>query len=183
MANLTTLSAVREYIGMLPTVTGDDVLLSNLITRISEQAEQYCSRSFLSAARTETRYGNGSRSMVMKYTPISAVASLKIGETVIVAATTPTMSGYRIDGNAIRLYGYIFTKEAVVEVSYTGGHASTPPDVEQAVIETVMLAYRRKDHIDVSSKALAGETISYVMGQFSASAKAALGNHRRVTPV
>lgn len=183
MPNLTSLAAVREYIGMLPTVTGDDALLSNLIARISAMAERYCNRSFLSAARTEVRYGSGSTAMVMLYTPITAVASLSIAGVAIPAAASATTPGYRIDGNALRLVGYKFTRDAVVEISYTAGYATVPLDVEQAVIETVMLSYRRKDHIDVTSKSLAGETISYIISQFSASSKAALGNYRRVTPV
>ena len=46
-----------------------------------------------------------------------------------------------------------------------------------------MLALKRRDHIDVSSKALAGETISFITADLTPSAKAVLNSYRRVAPL
>lgn len=58
-----------------------------------------------------------------------------------------------------------------------------PSDVEQACIEMVALNLRQKDSIGVSSKTLAGESITYEKASMSTSVKAMLQPYRSTVPL
>lgn len=182
MADLTTLAAVKAYGSIAGTEL--DTLLGTLITRASAAIENFLQGSVLSAPYTETRNGTGGTAMLLAEYPVTAVSSLSIDGTTIPAAPAYGQPGWWLANRTLLLAGYRFTRgRGNVLVSYTAGYASTPPDIEQACIETVMLALKRRDHIDVSSKSLAGETISFITAELTPSAKQVLGAYRRVAPL
>lgn len=157
---LTTLAKLKQYGGIEEFEA--DTLLLRMIDAASEFIESYCSRKFANEARTEVRDGTGTRKMAMRHYPITAVASVKINGLAVPARTSPLASGYTFDDYTIRLTGLEFDEGVDnVEITYTAGVTTVPAAVEQACCEMVMLRYKARDRIGVSSKSLAGETISF----------------------
>lgn len=181
MADLTTLSAVKAYGGITNAVS--DLLLADLITRTSATVENYLGRSVLSAARSETRDGTGSNRIVFAENPVTAVSSVVVDGRSIGPALDVSSPGYRFTKTMLVLNGFAFTKgHGNVSLSYTAGYASIPEDIEQAVIESVLLAFKRRDHLDVSSKGLAGETVSFINSELTPAARDALRPYKKVVP-
>lgn len=182
MADLTTLAAVKAYGPISGTEL--DTLLGALITRASTSIENFLQGAVLSASYTETRNGTGGSAMLLRQYPVSAVTSLSIDGNSVPQATSYGQPGWWLADRQLLLFGYRFTRGiGNVLVTYTAGFVTTPPDIEQACIETVLLALKRRDHIDVSSKSLAGETISYITADLTPSAKVVLNSYRRVAPL
>jgi len=180
---LTTLAAVKLYMGI--TDTSLDTQIAALIPRAQVGIESYISRSIELGARTETRDGNGGTVMMLREHPVASVQSLTIDGITIPQAAAAGRPGWRLTSQRlILLNGYRFNADVQnVDVAYTAGFATVPGDIEQACIEVVALMYRRPDHLDFSSKTLAGETIAYLTGDMTPSAKATLKDYRRVAPL
>lgn len=179
---LTTLAAVKLYKG----ITGAelDALITAMIPRVSAAVETYLSRKIESASHIEIRDGNGGRSMMLVQYPVTAVSALIIDGKVISQSSAYGESGWRQANRSIMLTGYRFTRGAAnVQINYIAGYTTVPADIEQACIETLLLALERRSHIDVSSKSLAGETISYITADLPPSARKLLDPHRRVAPL
>lgn len=176
MANLTTLAAVKSYAGIKS--ADSDAELTRLIGAASEWVETYLSRPVLSESVSQWRNGHNGAVLVVPFTPITAVSA------VVVDGLTIPASAVSFTPIAIKLDGYRFTAGVQnVRVDYTAGYAAVPADIEQAVIEACTLAYKRRDHLDVSAKSLAGETISYITAAFTPSSKQVLDQYRRVVPI
>jgi len=159
-------------------------MLTALISRASAAVENFLQGSVLSASYTETRHGTGGQAMLLAEYPVTAASTVTVNGQPIPKATAFGQTGWWLSDRTILLVGYSFARgRNNVQVTYTAGYATTPPDIEQAVIETVMLALKRRDHIDISSKALAGETISFITADLTPSAKAVLSSYRRVAPL
>lgn len=182
MADLTTLAAVKAF-GAI-TSSDLDPLLSALISRASAAVENFLQGSVLSATYTETRHGTGGQAMLLAEYPVTAATSVVVNGQTIPRASAFGQIGWWLADRTVLLVGYSFARgRNNVQVTYTAGYAAVPGDIEQAVIETVILTLKRRDHIDVSSKALAGETISFITADLTPSAKAVLNSYRRVAPL
>lgn len=178
MPDLVTLADVKRHLGTA--ATSDDALLSSLITQVSSAVASRLSRELLTGARTETRDGNGKTKLVLNDYPVTAVSSVVVDGIAIPPAPDVLTPGYRFSSTAITLNGYCFARgQQNVELAYTAGFAAVPEDVQLAVLDTVALAYKQRDHLDVSSKSLAGETISYITTDLTPAAKARLAPYRR----
>ena len=66
-----------------------------------------------------------------------------------------------------------------IAVSYS----FTPPDLEQACIELALLRINERARIGEASKTLAGEVVSFVQKDMTASIATALQPYRRVVPI
>lgn len=179
---LTTAAAVKAY----KPITGTelDALINSLVPRASAAIETYLSRKIESTAHVEIRDGNGGRSMMLKQYPVTAVSAVTVDGQPIPQSSGFGASGWRLANRSLVLDGYSFAHgDANVQIEYTAGYATVPPDIEQACIETILLALERRSHIDVSSKSLAGETISYITADLPPSARKALDPHRSVAPL
>ena len=162
MGDLTTLAAAKEWLGISPSSFTDDALLTNMVARVSAAAESFMGRTIASTAYTETHNGRGLSKLAFGQVPVISVASVTINGTAIPARNSPTSSGFAFDQQLLYLCGYTFTRGVQnVVVQYTAGFASVPTDIEQAVLELIALRYVNKDRVGVSSKALAGEQISW----------------------
>jgi hypothetical protein len=64
----------------------------------------------------------------------------------------------------------------------TAGYATTPKDLEQAVLEIIALKFRERERVGVSSKTLAGEMVSFFRN-VSTDTIAVIDNYKRVVPV
>lgn len=177
---LTTTAAVKLYKGL----TGNelDALIDALVPRASAAIETYLSRKIESQAHIEYRDGNNGVTLPLRQAPVTAVAAVLV-DGVAIPSGGFTQPGWRIAGQMLVLNGYRFTVgHGNVEIQYTAGYSTVPADIEQACIETVVLALERRSHIDVSSKSLAGETVSFITADLPPSARKALDPHRRVAP-
>ena len=104
MANLTTLAAVKQYLGI--TTTGQDLLIPALIARESAYVETYCGRKFSVVTNTNKLLnGTGTDRLVLPGEPILSVSALSILGTVISASPDGIQSGYVIDDICLYLVG------------------------------------------------------------------------------
>ena len=165
----------------------DDELLLRLIDAISALIRKECGRDFISGDVTEYYNGTGSRRLMVRSTPITAIKSLHIDGLEIKAANpTPGGAGYLFDSDTIYLNGYIFNKSYQnVVVTYTVTPTSDELDLaEQICIRLVALEYKpRRERVGVSSTSLAGQNVSYSTEELPADVARMLNRLRRVAPV
>lgn len=179
---LVTLATAKEFLGI--TSTASDSALNLLIEAASVAVESYLSRSLLSANVTEIQNGNGTELLWLRNFPVTAVNSVKVNGKVVPITTDFYTSGVRYTDSVLIYQGGIFPKGySNIEVNYTGGYLTLPMDIQRAVAEIAGLGLKQREHLDVSSKSLAGETISYVMTSMPKSTKEVLESYRQVIPV
>lgn len=177
--DLTTLANVKEWLGIPSSNTQSDALLSRMITAASAFIVSWLEREVLSATYTETRDGNNSQRMKMRNFPITLVTLVKV-DNVVIPETERAFNDASIVLRGCRW----FSKGILnVEVTYVAGYAVVPPDIEQACIEMIGLRYKDRERIGITSKGLAGETITFSQADMSKSVKTILTEHRRVVPV
>jgi hypothetical protein len=183
MSDLTTLANVKQYLGI--TNTGDDALLTSLVSRVSQNVQTWLGRSILSASYTEIYDGSGGYVLVPKNYPITAIASLSIDTIVVPLAPDSTQPGYMWNADKIVLVnGYRFTRNLQnVVVSYTAGYAATPMDLEEAVIELIGFIYKGRDRIGLASKGLAGEQTNFITKDMPETVRTVLNQYKRYIPI
>lgn len=183
--DLTTLTNVKQYLGL--TVATDDALLTRLISALSAFVQTWLGRTIASAAYVDTVDGVGGSKLQFANYPVTAVASVKVDGVAVPAAPVPAVrgwSGYVFTPTQIALQGYCFTRGySNVVVNYTAGYATTPLDIEQAVIEVIALRYKQRDQIGYVSKAIGGETVTFNIKDIPASTQTVLINYRRLAPL
>ncbi len=180
--DLTTLAAVKATASIAG--TADDTVLQRMITAMSLAAQQYMSRIISVQPYTERRNGTGSRTMALGDSPLVQMNSVVVAGVSIPVSPDGIQAGYITDDFAIYLFGYTFCKGLKNTVlNYTAGWQTTPPDIEQGVIESVLLRFNEKNRIGVSSKTLGPETISFSQKDFTNSASTIFDQYkRRFTP-
>lgn len=196
--DLTTLANAKAWLNVPTTVTGDDAMLQRVITAASQFVQTYLNRTIASTAYSESITGSGSNTLALPNYPITAVSSLSIRGVPIAASPDGVQVGYVFDDRFLYLIGNAgfgqfpngadgkFPKwpPLGVQVSYTAGFASTPADVEQAVLELIGLKYGGdRTHFGQVSKTINGEVVSFSVADMPASVRTLLNNFRKVVPV
>jgi len=184
--DLTTLANVKSWLGLSSDAGPNDGLLGQLITAASAFVVSYIGREILTAGYTEVYDGTGAEWMLLRQAPITEVASVSFAGRTLTTAADPVAGtpGFLFDGARLSLVGDRFPHRALVVVSYTAGYAATPPAVEQATIELVGEAFRRRDRIGQTSKTLGGqETVAFSAADMNASIKAMLAPFMALAPV
>lgn len=175
---LTTLANVKAYIG---SPDADDSLIGDLITRAQAMIETFCGRAFDEAEFTEYKDGNNQRTITLKNTPVSAVASVgyRTGPAAwtdfpttaydwsaegIVELLHGSFSGtfYALGMDSQRLFGQGLKS---VEVVYTGGYGAgeIPADLEQGCIELVAALWGGDSEArTASARGIKAESIGYM---------------------
>jgi hypothetical protein len=182
--DLTTLANVKAY---LPTSNAtDDQLLSRLISALSAFVQTWLNRTIAQAPYTDVINGIGGNRVQFQNYPVTAVTSLTIDGQTVPAAATPVQSGwtgYVFDAQQIMVSGFRFTRGwQNISIAYTAGYATTPLDIEQAVIEIITLRYKQRDQIGFNSKSIGGETVAFSVKDMQPSTLTVLQNYRRVAP-
>jgi hypothetical protein len=178
--DLTTLANVKAWLSPPLVTTGDDALLSRLITAASQFIQTWLARQIAIQSYTETRSGDGGRKLALANAPIATVSSLTIDGLAIAPAPSPLAQGFVFGASTIYLQGYCFTRGFQnVVVGYTAGFSATPPEIEQACIELVALRYKERDRIGHVSKSIAGETVAFQQKDMPADVQTILGQYRR----
>lgn len=161
MTDLTTLANAKAWLSV--TGNADDDLLTRLISAVSGSAQEHMGRRILSASYTITKNGNGKTRLGFPDSPTTGVTSVTVDGTAIPARPSLTGSGYTFDTLLLYLSGYSFTKGIQnVVVTYTGGYAAVPAELEQAVLDIVGFKYRERDRIGQGSKILGTETVTFL---------------------
>lgn len=163
MTMLVSLSDMKDYLG--ETTNTYDTFLTNQITIISDSAEGYCARKFLSATYTQTYYGrdfdkdNDAENLFTYHYPVTSVASVKEiekdGDGVDINTTTLTTDEFLFHPESGKFkkttrdgyqrfwfteYGY----NSRVEIEYTAGFATTPTPIQDVVYNLVEQRYNKK---------------------------------------
>ena len=184
--DLTTLDNVKAWLA-LPAAPGDsDDLLSRLITAASAFVVAYLGRDLAPTDYSEIHDGTGTGWLLLRQAPITAVQSIAFDGRTLTTQADPGAGtrGFFFDGRRLSLIGDIFPFRRPVVVAYTAGFTDLPEAIEQAVIELVGEAFKRRDRIGQTSKTLGGqETVSFSAADMNAAVKTALAAYRAVAPV
>ena len=180
--DLTTLANVKVWVNLIG--GADDALLSRIITSVSNFIQSWLNRQLVSAPYTETYDGNGGQRLMLSNYPVTAVASVAIGNITVPASLSPTQPGFTFDQYGIILRGgYVFASDmANVFVTYTGGYVTLPVEIEQAAIELVSLRYAERLRPGVTSRSLGGESVSYTDKGMTDSVSSLLLQYKKVVP-
>jgi hypothetical protein len=182
--DLTTVANVKEY-GAIEGAANDG-LLQKLVTAASRFAESYCSRSFHSAAYTETYNGTGTYRLLLRNFPVTAVAAVSVNGAPLASSVLNTSPGFQFD--ELGLYavgGLVFPRcgPRNVVVTYTAGYVEIPEDLAQAVNELVVLKFKRRTNLDIAARAIANETISYSDKDMTRATRAVFDLYRGAAPL
>ncbi len=182
MADLTTLANLKAWLNL--SATGDDSLLSRLVTAASGFVENWLGRAIGLSVYLETRDGTGGSTLAFAVTPVLAVSALTIDGNPVLPSPDGVAPGYVFSPSRLALRGAGFRRGlGNVVVSYQAGYAAVPPEVEQAVIALAALRYRERERIGLVSKGLAGETTSFAQKDMPADVATALQRYRKVVPL
>ena len=178
--DLTTVANVQQYLGIAAGT--DDQLLARMVTAISGTIQSWLNRKLVLQAYTENRDGHGGTTMYFRDYPVQSVTSVVVNAQAISLAADITQPGYTFNELGVFLNGYRFTRgRNNVQLAYTAGYASIPFEIEEAVIETLAVRYRERDRIGQVSKAIGGETVTFMVKDFPDSVMTLLQNYKQVT--
>jgi hypothetical protein len=197
MADLTTLTNVKEYLAIDPGETSVDALLARLVSSESARFSNLSNNPITSASYTETVDGNGTRYYVPKNYPVLSVTSVTVDGNAIPARASVSDNGFALVQNRVELVGYMFTSSRAaiyysvypsfsvsagvgnVTIVYTAGYQTVPADVDQAVCEMVALKFRGRDRVGLMSQSVGGETLSYQTLTLPESVQSVIDNYSR----
>lgn len=139
MASLTTLAAVKAYLGL--GTAGQDALIPVLIARESGQVERWTGRQFPVVTRTSERLnGTGSRGLALPDSPILSVSSLLVDGVEISAAANAQSTGYLFDDDCLYLTGATFPRGYQnVECSWVAGYQESETNYVPAGSSPVLI--------------------------------------------
>ena len=185
-SDLCLIADVKAWLGI--TAVTDDALITRLITAVSNFFRTTTGRIFDVEAYTETRSGNGQRTLYLRQYPIQSITVLVVNGVTIPAvagnAFTLGRVGYIYSGDHITLLGYEFTRGMDnILISYSAGYPTIPYDLAQAAIELVCFKYKEKERIGHESKSLAGETVAFIIKEVPESVKSVLNKYNSVLPI
>lgn len=168
IAPITTVAEFKDYAGI--TSVNQDALIASLIEPCTAAIGAYCNRPFSSASVTEYRDGNGSTRMQLAHYPITNFGSLFIDGREIPKAVGGGAGYVAVPGSRVLvLIGYRFTQGVRnVVASFVAGYgdeagvAPWPDDLKMAAHLYMLTRIRERERIGVGSKALAGESVSFV---------------------
>lgn len=184
IVDLCSLAQAKDWLGLKQDNTDDDSVIQSVITSFSQWVLNITGAlSYNSVQNYVDIYdGNGSFRMFLKNRPIVTVSSVIIGAYSVPPSTSTTSSGYFIEQTgrsiafrssgqsltpAFSIFPYLFTPGVGnIQITYSAGYTRVPTDLQEACFKAVAITYKRKDYIDLISKALSSGagvsgTISY----------------------
>lgn len=179
MADLTTLPRVKEWLAI--TAPTNDALLSRLIFAASDYIETYLSRNIARASYQSYRDGHGGRRLMFRNYPVVSLTAVKVGGVSIPPSVNGSPGFVHTETSVTLVGGYVFEAGASnVYLEYVAGYDPIPNEIEQACIDLVSLRYRERDRIGLTSKSLAGESITFNTREFSDAVGSTLVQYKRV---
>lgn len=175
MADFTTLAKVKQRLRIDSVNTEDDSILTSLISSATLFIQSYLSREISENTYTEKFSGYGNPFHLVSNYPIQSIDSISIDGV--------SFTDYDFDDIQVVLNGGVFPRGRInCTMVYTAGYTDIPLDIEQACIELVQIKYKQLEHIDLASKAIAGETTSFIVSDIPAFIKATLNLYKKVGP-
>jgi hypothetical protein len=179
MADLTTLPRVKEWLAI--TASTNDALLSRLISAASDYIETYLSRDIARTSYQSYRDGHGGRRLMFRNYPVVSLTAIKVGGVSIPPSVNGSPGFVHTETSVTLVGGYVFEAGASnVYLEYVAGYDPIPSEIEQACIDLVSLRYRERDRIGLTSKSLAGESITFNTREFSDAVGSTLVQYKRV---
>lgn len=172
---LTSLTQLKRWLNV--GVDEDDELLSRLGAAASTYVENWIGRQLLHHEHREQRLGHGSHALLLAHYPPQALLAISID------GQQQPVAGFCFQGRQLLRIQGVFARGSRIELHYEAGYTQVPADLEQAVIDLVALRYRERDRIGHQSKSLAGETVTFFIGELSPAARSTLIHYRDVVPL
>ncbi|MDB4726019.1 phage gp6-like head-tail connector protein [bacterium] len=158
---LTTLAGAKRFMGI--TGTANDTLIEELIDSVSDAIESWCRVKIKQRTFTEYHPGQGYSYVFVDNPPIISVTSVYddidrgFSSSYLVDSSYYTTDGSYAGEGRIQLWqGKLYFQEGImnVKVTYSGGYAAVPDDVEMACNALVSMWYNIRE-----KQGLASETI------------------------
>lgn len=151
--DLATLNDVKSWLGLAPSETTSDAVLSRLITATSGVVRSRLNRfSLVSRSCLDLRDGSGTQSFLLRHWPVTSVQQVKVWSAIVPQSTLvsgnpsagwtlSTWDGYPPGSHqTLTLAGYIFDHGSKnVAVSYTAGYLVPS---EAAVVPSLSFRYQ-----------------------------------------
>ena len=167
--NLTTKADYKTYAGIKS--TNDDAAIDFIIPKVSDLVKNYCNRTFVDYWETPKVeiFNGGVKSFILAETPIVAITTVQ-GSTDY-GQTYTNLTQYKEwvqeDSTVLSLdaTGYFPKLIKGYKVTYTGGYADVPGDLEIAILDLVSY-YRKANSAVHSTRDMSPNTtqITYVSG-------------------
>jgi hypothetical protein len=165
MPDLTTLANVCQVLNLDPATidANSSALISRMVSAYSQWFLSQVNRgSFLTSTYVETRDGRRSGVIVTQNYPVTAVASVGYSNGLALTQSTMGAYGWLFDQFGILMPGGFLPGHQNVIINYTAGYATTPFDVEEAIINQIVFMKKRMQSVDVTSNTAEGQlTLSY----------------------
>ncbi|RME27166.1 MAG: hypothetical protein D6800_05430 [Candidatus Zixiibacteriota bacterium] len=190
----TTVTEIKEFMGI--TVSTDDALLNDLITRAQRHIEAYTHRVFEAAADSTRRFDaienvtlNGRRLLLDE--DLAVITSITNGDGTTVASTsyvteprneTPYWA-ITLKADADIVWTYNDTPEDAIAIVGRWAYSTTPPaDIQDITIRLVAHLYQRRQGIGVRSERVPFYSVTYdaAAGSMPAEIREELDHYRKV---
>ena len=171
---LTTVAALETELGITP--ASETTYCETLINRASQAIERYCNRIFYQTAGiVELVPGYGGNRLIVSRAPVTALTAVAFNGS---ALTLADFEIHEAEAGVIRCVkpllwstvvlpnierdAYPGEERKLYSVTYTGGYATIPVDVEEACLIAAVDRYRRRGQAaSVKSERLLSYSVAY----------------------
>lgn len=159
--DLTTIDRVKTYLGIKD--TNSDVSLAWLVTAASKWIASQMFRNILQQSYLLVEHGTNQGSLYLPNGPVSEVTSVYVDDVLIPRAPGTGQDGWVLLRDRLYLNNYAFTcGTANIRVTYVGGFAACPEDVEQSVIMWCAELFRKAPHTGIATRTHPqGESVTF----------------------
>lgn len=174
---LTTLAALKVYLGIASDVTTEDDRLNALLSATEQSIEKWLGRKMLSTARTEYFSGSGRSLLILGQRPVTAVSTVRVdqngygghGSDAFAADTEwelgvdffpRSLAADESNPGMLEAIGGVWPEgQQNIKVTYTAGYSTIPDDFQNALHVICGEAY--------AMIAKGGKVTSETLGQYS----------------
>ena len=154
----------------------DDIVICRCIAASSTFIESWLNRKLDLKTYTEKYHGNNSDYHLCRNHPIVSVQSVIVDNI--------NINSFDHDEVQIYLTNNSFNKGRFnCVVNYTAGYEIIPDDIKQACIEIAGMKYKQIETLNISSKAVAGDNVSYIVKDMPDFVKVVLKQYKQVCPI
>ncbi|MFQ5452255.1 MAG: phage head-tail connector protein [Candidatus Paceibacterota bacterium] len=162
---LTSLTTAKDHLGI--TDASQDTRVERWIDTASQMIEKATDRVLYSKSHTEVQDGRGSKSILLRQYPVTAITSLHIdSQGTFDANSLIAAADYaQRDEDELVLRSSTFKRGLQnIQIVYTAGFSTIPADLENACLELIEFMYDRRGdrRVGVASKSKRDENITFI---------------------
>ena len=181
---LTTLAMAKLYLKIPTGETSMDSIVELFVNAASQMIEAETDRKLKAQSITEVHHGRDSNIIMLNEWPVNSITSVSIGSGQSDPPTLLDPSEYAIgdEGNSVILLSMRFPRGYNnVNVTYNGGYAAIPSDLEHACLWMVFYYRMMRESGDIgrTAKGKGDESIS-ILQEAPADVKNAIARYRRL---